>query len=155
MRLLDRLNLLIFFTANANNSDGEDSPMLKKVKEEPELDEDNYLKPIDVQKKREEFTRQREAEKRKSEERSARVSTDRDSGYCNTPKALELIDVKVESPNYRNLDDVDAASTMILKTPEDKYSWRQNNETRKPESFMNPSYVFVESANNKSNQETL
>ncbi|XP_058810705.1 vascular endothelial growth factor receptor 1 isoform X2 [Phymastichus coffea] len=137
--------------ANTNNSDGEDSPMLKKLKEEPELDEDNYLKPIDVQKKRDEFTRKREAEKRKSEERNARVSTDRDSGYCNTPKALELVDVKMEAPNYRNLDEVDVPMA-ILKTPDEKYSWQQRSVA--PESFMNPSYAYFNS-NKKLNQETV
>lgn len=130
--------------------------MLTKTKEEPEEDLNNYLKPIDVNKKREEFMRQREAEKRRERERNGRVSTDRDSGYCNTPKVLELVDVRVEgSGNWRNTDSTDKPS-VILRTQDNYVNVpKQRNEFRKdaPDSFTNPSYIFVESG--KSDQELL
>ncbi|XP_001600926.2 vascular endothelial growth factor receptor 1 isoform X2 [Nasonia vitripennis] len=143
--------------ANAAHSDGEDAPMLKKTKEEPEQDEDNYLKPIDVHKKREEFMRQREAEKKKERERSGRRSTDRDSGYCNTPKNLELVDVKVEVPNekapsWTSADDTDTPS-VIIRT-QDNYVNMPKQKKDVPDSFMNPSYIFVE-ANKPDRQDIL
>ena len=134
--------------------------MLKKVKEEPEQDEDNYLKPIDVHKKREEFMRKREEEKRRERERSARTSRDRDSGYCNAPKTFELVDVRVEntgnrSQKWRGVDDTDNPS-VVLRSQENYVNMpKQKNELRKdvPDSFMNPSYIFLE--NKKSDEEIL
>ena len=134
--------------------------MLKKTtKEEPEEDEDNYLKPIDVHKKREDFVRQREADRRRERERSGRVSTDRDSGYCNTPKGLELTEVQVEDtrnrhPNSRarGTDDTDKSS-VIIRTQDNYVNMpQQKTDLRKdvPDSFMNPSYIFVESKNSDS-----
>lgn len=134
--------------------------MLKKTREEPEEDLNNYLKPIDVRKKREEFMKQREAERRKERERNGRMSTDRDSGYCNTPKSLELVDVRVENSgnrpqNWRTADSTDKSS-VILRTQDNYVNVpKQRHELCKnvPDSFLNPSYIFVESS--KSDQDLL
>jgi FMS-like tyrosine kinase 1 len=134
--------------------------MLKKTNEEQEEDEDNYLKPIDVHKKREEFVRKREAEKKKEKERSCKTLADRDSGYCNTPKGLELVDIRIEArdnkgPNWTDV--VDANESPVIIRTQDNYVNipTQKPDLRKdgPDSFLNPSYIFVKAS--KSDQDIL
>lgn len=137
---------------NNNHSDSdeavESAPMLSKSGRSPDnvenLDDDNYLRPIDVKKKREEFVRKREEEKRLGKD----MLPDRDSGYCNTVKLGELIEIKnIVNPKSAGYDAVDGATTK------NKFSRVQGNYVNVPEqiiddsvpsSFMNPSYVFVE-----------
>lgn len=136
--------------------------MLKlKPQLETDLDEDNYLKPIDVQKKRENFMKEQEVEKKKEKEQSTKSLADRDSGYCNTPKGSELMEIRVEceknkSQNWQAPDEIDSTSPVILRTNQDGYVNlpKQNKEFYKDiPSFMNPSYVLVEAS--KSDQEML
>ncbi|XP_014211548.1 vascular endothelial growth factor receptor 1-like [Copidosoma floridanum] len=134
------------------HSEGEDTPMLTKIKTEPEQDEDNYLKPIDINKKREEFMKQREAERKKDRESGdVSLSTDRDSGYCNAPKNMEVNDnLRAEGKN-KGVDDTDKPTIVI--PIKDNYVNIHQRETERSkyrsalDTFMNPSYLFVESAN--------
>lgn len=128
--------------------------MLRKVEDEEldQLDEDAYLKPIDVQKRRQEFMKQHEEKKRKEREGSTSLISDRDSGYCNTPKVFELADVHVDTnskySNWKNgtSDETDQPSILIhtqdnyVNMPEQKHEIRKD----KPDSFLNPSYIWAE-----------
>lgn len=147
-----------FYLANAANSDGEDAPMLKKAPQETDLDDDNYLKPIDVNKKRENFMKQHEVEKKREKEQSTKSLADRDSGYCNTPKGLELMDIQVEceknrKEGWKGSDETD--TSPVIKTTEDSYVNMKDNSLNKgaPDSFTNPSYIYVEAS--KSDEEML
>ncbi|XP_014228085.1 vascular endothelial growth factor receptor kdr-like isoform X1 [Trichogramma pretiosum] len=148
-------------TTNSHSDNEEAAPMLRKVEDpEEELDADNYLKPIDVKKKRENFVKQQEEEK--SRERTA---YDRDSGYCNTPKNFELVDVKVHElrpqpaqrrqqqqqqpqQHYRNLDEIDMPGVIIhtqdnyVNMPQQKTDFLKDSSVDK--NFLNPSYIWAE-----------
>jgi len=123
-------------------SDSEDavelSPMLKS-EEEP------YLKPINVHERRAEFARQRQAMQNQAVERPI----DRDSGYCNAPRNVHLIDLidvneKVEvEVDKTDLGKKDLAPAIITQ---DNYvnMPKQKNDLRSiPNGFSNPSYVVV------------
>lgn len=121
-------------------SDSEDavelSPMLKH--------EDPYLKPINVQERREEFARQRQAMKNQTVDRPI----DRDSGYCNTPRNLHLIDLNSIDENVAHpVDSRKNDYTPSIISTQDNYvnMPKQKNDLRKgmPDSFSNPSYVMI------------
>jgi len=124
-------------------SDSEDavelSPMLKH-------EEDPYLKPINVHKRRAEFARQRQAMKNQSVDRSI----DRDSGYCNAPRNLHLIDLNDTDKNAAQADTTDSRkkdyASSIISTQDNYVNMpKQKNDLRKdmPDSFSNPSYVMI------------
>nr|XP_012229232.1 PREDICTED: vascular endothelial growth factor receptor kdr-like isoform X1 [Linepithema humile] len=129
-------------------SDSEDaielSPMLKQEEDDP------YLKPINVHARRAEFTRQRQTIKNQRPDRSI----DRDSGYCNAPRNLRLIDLNDvdENDSIRQIDadEVDLGkkdfTPSIISTQNNYINMpKQKNELRKdmPESFSNPSYIMM------------
>lgn len=122
-------------------SDSEDavelSPMLKQ-------EEDPYLKPIDVHKRRAEFARQRQAMKNQMVDRPI----DRDSGYCNTPRNLHLIDLNDEKGALMDATDSRKGdyTPSIISTHDNYVNMpKQKNDLRKgvPDSFSNPSYVMI------------
>lgn len=128
-------------------SDSEDaverSPMLKQ-------EEDPYLKPINVQARRAEFARQRQSMKNQRVDRP----TDRDSGYCNAPRNLRLIDLNDVDEND-SVRPIDADETdfeekdftpSIIHTQNNYINMpKQKNDLRKdmPDSFSNPSYIMM------------
>lgn len=130
-------------------SDSEDaveqSPMLKQ-------EDDPYLKPINVQERRAEFARQRQAMKDQMNDRPI----DRDSGYCNAPRSLQLInlvdvdesDVPKESEQAGKITDsrkMDYPPSII--STQDNYvnMPKQKSDLRNgmPDGFSNPSYVVL------------
>lgn len=132
-------------------SDSEDavelSPMLKKEEEDP------YLKPINVHERRAEFARQRQALKNQA----AEVPVDRDSGYCNTPRNLHLIDLN--GRNNGGTDETDSGdqkndsaarkkdyAASIIRTQDNYVNMpKQKSDLRRdmPDGFSNPSYVMM------------
>ncbi|XP_044012996.1 vascular endothelial growth factor receptor kdr-like isoform X2 [Aphidius gifuensis] len=125
------------------NSDSESealelSPMLKNE------DDDNYLKPINVQARREEFVKQRQAMKLKAEEKDKLNS--RDSGYCNTPSNLKihhdfdssLSDYKMKKKHKYDMTKV---HDNYVNVPTDVDDEKFSQDT--PDSFTNPSYIHV------------
>ncbi|CAK9796532.1 Vascular endothelial growth factor receptor 1 [Anthophora plagiata] len=132
-------------------SDSEDaveiSPMLKKE------DDDPYLKPINVQKRRAEFVQQRLAMK----DQPLNRPIDRDSGYCNTPRNLQLIDLNERNErNSKTIDEKEKPSNessvlkdflpAIIRTQDNYVNMpKQKNDLRLdvPDGFSNPSYVFM------------
>ncbi|EFN61650.1 Vascular endothelial growth factor receptor 1 [Camponotus floridanus] len=124
-------------------SDSEDavelSPMLKH-------EEDPYLKPINVQERRAEFARQREAMKNQMTERSI----DRDSGYCNAPRNLHLIDLNdMDENDAAHRADADSKKDYVppIISTQDNYvnMPKQKSDLRLgvPDGFSNPSYVMM------------
>ncbi|XP_050465212.1 vascular endothelial growth factor receptor 1 isoform X2 [Cataglyphis hispanica] len=124
-------------------SDSEDaielSPMLKH-------EEDPYLKPINVQERRAEFARQRQAMKNQMAERPI----DRDSGYCNAPRNLHLIDLNdVDENDAAERADVDSKkdyAPSIISTQDNYVNMpKQKSDLRlgMPDGFSNPSYVMM------------
>ncbi|KYM91172.1 Vascular endothelial growth factor receptor 1 [Atta colombica] len=125
-------------------SDSEDavelSPMLKHSEEDP------YLKPINVHERRAEFARQRQAMKDQIVDRPI----DRDSGYCNAPRNLHLIDLNDTDVNDAQKDTTDLkkkdyAPSIICMQDNYVNMPKQKNDLRKgiPDSFSNPSYVMI------------
>jgi len=108
-------------------------------------EEEPYLKPIDVQGRRAEFARQRQAMQNRSVERPI----DRDSGYCNTPRNVHLIDlIDVDEKIEAELDKTDSGKKDLAPAiiTQDNYvnMPKQKNDLRNiPNSFSNPSYVVV------------
>ncbi|XP_046814947.1 vascular endothelial growth factor receptor 1 isoform X1 [Vespa crabro] len=142
------------------------SPMLKKV-------EDPYLKPINVHERRAEFARQRQAASAQSIDRI----NERNSGYCNTPRNLHLIDLNEKSretdqeeEEEQNEDRTDSIpkkkeyTPSIIRTennyvdmPKQKNDLKrdmpkQKNDLKRdiPDSFSNPSYVMMGNELNQS-----
>lgn len=124
-------------------SDSEDavelSPMLTH-------EEDPYLKPINVQERRAEFARQRQAMKNQIAERSI----DRDSGYCNAPRNLHLIDLNdVDENDAVQRSDADSKkdyAPSIISTQDNYVNMpKQKSDLRLgvPDGFSNPSYVMI------------
>lgn len=124
-------------------SDSEDavelSPMLKQ-------EEDPYLKPINVQERRAEFARQREAMKNQTVDRPI----DRDSGYCNAPRNLHLIDLndtdENDTPKGMTDSKKEDCTPSIIRTQDNYVNMpKQKNDLRKgmPDGFSNPSYVMI------------
>lgn len=124
-------------------SDSEDaielSPMLKH-------EEDPYLKPINVQERRAEFARQRQAMKNQMPERPI----DRDSGYCNAPRNLHLIDLNdVDENDATERADADSRkdyAPSIISTQDNYVNMpKQKSDLRLgvPDGFSNPSYVMM------------
>ncbi|XP_029159072.1 vascular endothelial growth factor receptor kdr-like isoform X2 [Nylanderia fulva] len=124
-------------------SDSEDaielSPMLKH-------EEDPYLKPINVQERRAEFARQRQAMKNQVAERPI----DRDSGYCNAPRNLHLIDLNDVDENdateQTNVDSRKDYAPSIISTQDNYVNMpKQKSDLRLgvPDGFSNPSYVMI------------
>ncbi|XP_076244476.1 PDGF- and VEGF-receptor related isoform X2 [Calliopsis andreniformis] len=130
-------------------SDSEDavevSPMLKK-----EEDDDPYLKPINVHERRAEFARRRQAMKNQAIDQPV----DRDSGYCNTPRNLHLIDMNEKNKKSGEINDSSEVDSVTkkdfipslirtqdnyLNIPKQKIDLRKNM----PDGFSNPSYVLV------------
>ncbi|XP_011871094.1 PREDICTED: vascular endothelial growth factor receptor 1 isoform X2 [Vollenhovia emeryi] len=117
----------------------EQSPMLKH-------EEDPYLKPINVLERRAEFARQRQAMKNQMVARPI----ERDSGYCNAPQNLHLIDLN-DIDNAVQTDTMDSKTnyTPSIISTQDNYvnMPKQKNDLslRKniPDSFSNPSYVMI------------
>jgi FMS-like tyrosine kinase 1 len=108
-------------------------------------EEEPYLKPINVHERRAEFARQRQAMQNQAVERPI----DRDSGYCNAPRNVHLIDLidvneKVEvEVDKTDLGKKDLAPAIITQ---DNYvnMPKQKNDLRSiPNGFSNPSYVVV------------
>ncbi|KAK0165046.1 hypothetical protein PV328_003603 [Microctonus aethiopoides] len=140
------------------NSDSESesveiSPMLKNQ-------DDNYLKPINVQERRAEFARQRQAMKNAIKENNL---IERDSGYCNAPQNLRFIEVPNDEINdkfnviNKNVNEEYDRKKSNIYTPEiirtdDNYvnMPKQKNDLKKdtPDSFTNPSYVFMTNTEN-------
>lgn len=141
-------------------SDSEDavelSPMLKNV-------EDPYLKPINVHERRAEFSRQRQVASAQSIDRI----NERDSGYCNTPRNLHLIDLNEKSrekdqEEEEEEQDEDRTDSILKKkeyTPsiirtQDNYvnMPKQKNDLKRdmPDGFSNPSYVMMGNELNQS-----
>ncbi|XP_017764514.1 PREDICTED: vascular endothelial growth factor receptor 1 isoform X2 [Eufriesea mexicana] len=132
-------------------SDSEDavemSPMLKKQEED-----DPYLKPIDVQARRAEFVRQRQQEVVKNQAGDRYI--DRDSGYCNTPRNIQLIDLneKNESGLVNSNDEVSSnGNTLpkkdyipaIIRTQDNYVNMQKQKRLDMPAGFSNPSYVVM------------
>lgn len=138
------------FPSPASDSEDavEQSPMLKQ-------DFDPYLKPINVQEKRAEFARQRQAMKDRMTEHPVDRSVDRDSGYCNAPRNLHLIDLDGvgESDATKNSERADKITDSrkvdfpsIISTQDNYVNMpKQKSDLRKgmPDSFSNPSYVIM------------
>ncbi|KAK2588224.1 hypothetical protein KPH14_004258 [Odynerus spinipes] len=137
-------------------SDSEDavelSPMLKN-------EEDPYLKPINVHERRAEFARQRQATKN----RAIDQGNDRDSGYCNAPRNIHLIDLNEKRKDVDNRqEDQDRTDSLSKKkeyapaiiSTQDNYvnMPKQKSDLRKdmPDSFSNPSYIMM--GNSEANQ---
>ncbi|XP_053598108.1 vascular endothelial growth factor receptor 1 isoform X1 [Microplitis demolitor] len=142
-------------TSNSHNinsdSDSEAveiSPMLKS-------EDDNYLKPINIQERRAEYARQRQAMKNSLAKEKL---MERDSGYCNAPQNLRLIDdtqvhCKDDTDNSNNGDNklnnkhnFNNYKDGIIRTQDNYVNIPSyNNELRKdiPDSFTNPSYVYM------------
>ncbi|XP_057340700.1 vascular endothelial growth factor receptor 1-like isoform X2 [Microplitis mediator] len=142
-------------TSNSHNinsdSDSEAveiSPMLKS-------EDDNYLKPINIQERRAEYARQRQAMKNSLAKEKL---MERDSGYCNAPQNLKLIDdtqvhCKDDTDNstngdnkFNNKNNFNNYKDGIIRTQDNYVNIPSyNNELRKdiPDSFTNPSYVFM------------
>ncbi|XP_053989273.1 vascular endothelial growth factor receptor 1 isoform X1 [Hylaeus volcanicus] len=128
-------------------SDSEDaielSPMLKKEEEDP------YLKPINVHERRAEFARKRQAMKDQPIDRP----NDRDSGYCNTPRNLHLIDLNEKNRNPDRTEGNDKVDSVekdfapsIIRTQDNYVNMPQQKiDMRKdmPDGFSNPSYVMM------------
>lgn len=125
-------------------SDSEDaveiSPMLKH-------EEDPYLKPINVHERRAEFARQRQAMKNQTVERPI----DRDSGYCNTPRNLHLIDLNDAEDTAKQADEIIDTNKKdytpsIIRTQDNYVNMpKQKSDLRNgmPDAFSNPSYVIM------------
>ncbi|KAI4489805.1 hypothetical protein M0804_003987 [Polistes exclamans] len=143
-------------------SDTEDaielSPMLKNV-------DDHYLKPINVHERRAEFARKRQIENVKPIERINST----DSGYCNAPRNLHLINLNgklrendrkdeeeekgdEEEQEKNDHDRTDSISKRKEYTPsiirtQDNYvnMPKQKNDLKRdtPDSFSNPSYIMM------------
>ncbi|XP_076277206.1 PDGF- and VEGF-receptor related isoform X2 [Lasioglossum baleicum] len=128
-------------------SDSEDaveiSPMLKKEEEDP------YLKPINVHERRAEFARNRQTMKNELAHRPI----DRDSGYCNTPKNIELIDLNKKNNESTEKAEINSNPTAktdyappIIRTQDNYVNMpQQKNDFKKdaPDGFSNPSYVII------------
>ncbi|KAL0113762.1 hypothetical protein PUN28_012704 [Cardiocondyla obscurior] len=136
-------------------SDSEDaielSPMLKQ-------EEDPYLKPINVHERRNEFVQQRQAMK----DQIIDKSIDRDSGYCNAPRSLHLIDLDDVNENNEqaktiNLKKKDYTPSII--STQDNYvnmpKQKNNLKMNVPESFSNPSYIMIPGNNTNVVSESL
>ncbi|XP_020278228.1 vascular endothelial growth factor receptor 1 isoform X2 [Pseudomyrmex gracilis] len=123
-------------------SDSEDaveiSPMLKH-------EEDPYLKPINIHERRAEFARQRQTMKNQSVERPI----DRDSGYCNTPRNLHLIDLNDAEDKQADETIIDTKkdyTPSIIRTQDNYVNMpKQKSDLRNgmPDAFSNPSYVMM------------
>jgi len=136
------------FPSLASNSE-ELSPMLEQEEEDP------YLKPINVQARRAEFARQRMKNQRVDR------PIDRDSGYCNTPRNLHLLDLNDANEND-SIGQIDADkedlekkdfTPSIIRTQDNYINMpKQKNDLRKdmPDSFSNPSYIMM--SNQKADQ---
>ncbi|XP_012522394.1 vascular endothelial growth factor receptor 1 isoform X2 [Monomorium pharaonis] len=130
------------FPSPASDSEDPDA-----VEQSPMLNhEDPYLKPINVQERRAEFARQRQAMKNQMADRPI----DRDSGYCNTPRNLHLIDLNIIDENVTQPDTIDSRikdyAPSIISTQDNYVNMpKQKNDLRKgmPDSFSNPSYVMI------------
>ncbi|KAG8038469.1 hypothetical protein G9C98_006165 [Cotesia typhae] len=123
------------------------SPMLKS-------EDDNYLKPINIQERRAEFARQRQAIKNSIAKDKA---IERDSGYCNALQNFRLIDkTQVHckddtddgggNKKLNNKNNFNNYKDGIIRTQDNYVNIPSyNNEMRKdiPDSFTNPSYVFM------------
>ncbi|XP_076660894.1 PDGF- and VEGF-receptor related [Halictus rubicundus] len=128
-------------------SDSEDavemSPMLKKEEDDP------YLKPINVHERRAEFAKNRQAMKNEPVHRPL----DRDSGYCNTPKNIELIDLNKKNNESTEKAEINSNPTTkmdytpsIIRTQDNYVNMpQQKNDFKKevPDGFSNPSYVII------------
>ncbi|XP_014609483.1 PREDICTED: vascular endothelial growth factor receptor 1 isoform X2 [Polistes canadensis] len=143
-------------------SDTEDaielSPMLKNV-------DDHYLKPINVHERRAEFARKRQIENVKPIERINST----DSGYCNAPRNLHLIDLngklrendrkdeeeekgdeeEQEKNDHDRTDSIPKRkeyTPSIIRTQDNYVNMpKQKNDLKRdtPDSFSNPSYIMM------------
>lgn len=140
------------FEFPSHGSDSEDavelSPMLKQ-------EEDPYLKPINVHERRAEFSRQREAMKNQIANRPI----ERDSGYCNAPQNLHLIDLndtndetdsaqsKQTDSNKTNKATRKKEYTPSIISTQDNYvnMPKQKSDIRRDvsDSFSNPNYMMI------------
>lgn len=124
------------------------SPMLNH-------EDDNYLKPINVEARRAEFARQREAMKNAARKEKANIA---DTGYCNAPRNLRLIDLNEVDADESVTDGTRRTEVKnstkeprvyvpsIIKTQDNYVNMpRQKNDLRKdmPASFSNPSYIMM------------
>lgn len=134
------------------NSDSESeavelSPMLKS-------EDDNYLKPINIQERRAEFARQRQAVKTTGNDKVM----ERDSGYCNTPHNLKVLDIRDEvdsrfdDKDNKTVDDMknNKFKTGVIRGNDNYVNMpRQKNYKKQdmPDSFTNPSYIIMGNKN--------
>nr|XP_033321453.1 vascular endothelial growth factor receptor 1-like [Megalopta genalis] len=119
------------------------SPMLKKQEDDP------YLKPIDVHERRAEFARNRQMMKNQVGVHHPA----RDSGYCNAPKNLELIDLNKKNDEIAKKSEMNSNPTAkmgfappIIRTQDNYVNMpRQKCDMKKdlPDGFSNPSYVII------------
>ena len=124
------------------------SPMLQH-------EDDNYLKPINVHERRAEFARQNRAMK---EAAKIEKTNQNDTGYCNTPRNLQLIDLNAKDRTESEVDgkqnhgenkstkDPKDYLPSIIRTQDNYVNMpRQKNDLRKdpPASFSNPSYIMM------------
>lgn len=138
------------FPSPASDSEDavEQSPMLKQEESDP------YLKPINVHERRAEFARQRQEMK----DRMTDQPVDRDSGYCNTPRNLHLIDLAdvdesdaAEQPEQQPTGKLTDSRKMdyppsIISTQDNYVNMpKQKSDLRNgmPDGFSNPSYVVL------------
>ncbi|XP_031828557.1 PDGF- and VEGF-receptor related isoform X2 [Nomia melanderi] len=130
-------------------SDSEMSPMLKKVE-----DDEPYLKPINIHERRAEFARNWQARKNnQTEDRSEDGETNRDSGYCNTPRNLQEIDLNKKNNESLEKSEVNSNPTTkkdftspIIRTQDNYVNMpKQKMDLQKdlPDGFSNPSYVIM------------
>ncbi|XP_032668208.1 LOW QUALITY PROTEIN: vascular endothelial growth factor receptor kdr-like [Odontomachus brunneus] len=140
------------FPSPASDSEDavEQSPMLKQ-------DFDPYLKPINVQERRAEFARQRQAMKDQMTDQPIDRPIDRDSGYCNAPRNLHLIDLDGVDENdaaKKQAEQADKTTdsrkrnypSSIISTQDNYVNMpKQKSDLRNdmPDSFSNPSYVIM------------
>ncbi|XP_078038597.1 PDGF- and VEGF-receptor related [Augochlora pura] len=119
------------------------SPMLKKEEDDP------YLKPINVHERRAEFAKNRKTMK----DQVAVHHPARDSGYCNTPKNLELIDLNKKNEEIAEKSEVSSLpaskigfAPSIIRTQDNYVNMPQQKCDMKkdmPDGFSNPSYVII------------
>lgn len=150
------------FTGNSGRRLDFDAAQAQAVELAPMLadEDDNYLKPINVQARRLEFMKQQEEMKRKSAgDGEAARDEERDSGYYNnTPRNIMFSDLRYAD----EADETDGGPEreqkgMKVNAPpnvgENYVNVPRGNRVRDnntPSSFSNPSYVLL--ANRELNQ---
>ncbi|XP_012285918.1 vascular endothelial growth factor receptor 1 isoform X2 [Orussus abietinus] len=139
------------------SSDCEDNIELAPILRSTE--EDGYLKPINVAERRAEFANRREEQKKLQRDNQNDRLAERDSGYCNAPRNMHLIDLNIaqnDEPDggtsatgkyAKQMQGVAKENIPAIVRNEDNYvnMPKQKSDLRKDtiDSFSNPSYVML------------